>query len=110
MSRPASPAHKTGNWPADDEALTLRGALTIWFDPTMRRKAKSAGTRGRLHTCSNASVRTCPTMKLLFGMALRQAQSRATRPCARRNTSAGGSGVDGVATTAGAALKPRCTA
>ena len=35
MSRPAPPAYKTRNWPADNDALKRRGSLTIWFDPTM---------------------------------------------------------------------------
>jgi Transposase DDE domain len=34
--------------------------------------AAPTGRRGRQQTCSDAAIQTCPTMKVLFGMALRQ--------------------------------------
>lgn len=51
MSRPTPPTYKTRNWPSYNQALKRRGSLTIWFDP---------------------AIQTCLTMKVLFGMALRQ--------------------------------------
>ena len=42
MSIPTSPAYKTKNWPAYNEALKRRGSLTIWFDPAMTWEAASA--------------------------------------------------------------------
>ena len=72
MSRPIPPAYKTRNWPAYNEALKRRGSLTIWFDPEMNWEAAPTGKRGRQRTYSDAAVQTCLSMKVLFGMALRQ--------------------------------------
>jgi len=72
MSRPAPPAYKTRNWAAYNEALKRRGSLTIWFDPAMTWEAAPTGKRGRQSAYSVAAVQTCLTMKVLFGMALRQ--------------------------------------
>ncbi len=54
------------------EALKRRGSLTIWFDPAMTWDAAPTGKRGRLPDYSDAAIKTCLTMKVLFGMALRQ--------------------------------------
>jgi hypothetical protein len=72
MSRPTPPAYKTRNWPAYNEALKRRGSLTIWFDPAMTWGAAPRGKRGRQPDYSDAAIQTCLTMKVLFGMALRQ--------------------------------------
>src|SRR5690606_39616305 len=72
MSKPSSATYKTTNWPAYNDALKRRGSLTIWFDPEMRWGAAPTGKRGRQQTYSDAAVQTCLTMKVLFGMALRQ--------------------------------------
>ncbi len=72
MSRPTPPTYKTKNWPAYNEALKRRGSLTIWFDPSMTWEAAPTGKRGRQHAYSDAAIQTCLTMKVLFGMALRQ--------------------------------------
>ena len=72
MSRPTPPAYRTRNWPAYNEALKRRGSLTIWFDPTMTWEAAPTGKRGRQPDYSDAAIQTCLTMKVLFGMALRQ--------------------------------------
>ena len=72
MSRPNPPAYKTKNWPAYNEALKQRGSLTIWFDPEMVWRPPPSGKRGRQQSYSDAAIQTCLTMKVLFGMALRQ--------------------------------------
>ena len=72
MSRPTPPTYKTKNWPAYNEALKRRGSLTIWFDPEMTWDAVPTGRRGRQQTYSDAAIQTCLSMKVLFGMALRQ--------------------------------------
>ena len=72
MSRPTSPTCKTRNWPAYNKALKRRGSLTIWFDPTMTWEAAPTGKRGRQPDDSDGAIQTCLTMKVLFGMALRQ--------------------------------------
>ncbi len=72
MSRPIPPSYKTKNWPAYNEALKQRGSLTIWFDPDMAWVPPPTGKRGRQPQYSDAAIQTCLTMKVLFGMALRQ--------------------------------------
>ena len=59
MSRPSLLTYKTRNWPAYHEALTRRGSLTIWFDPSMTWEAAPTGNRGRLPDDSDAAVETC---------------------------------------------------
>ncbi len=72
MSRPTPPTYKTRNWPACNEALRRRGPLTIWFDPEMTWEATSTGKRGRQLVYSDTAIQTCLTMKVLFGLPLRQ--------------------------------------
>ena len=72
MSRPNTPTYRTLNWPAYNKALKGRGSLTVWFDPDMAWAAQPTGKRGRHPLYSDAAVQTCLTMKVLFGMALRQ--------------------------------------
>jgi hypothetical protein len=72
MSRPKPPSYKTKNWPCYNEALKQRGSLTIWFDPDMVWVPLATGKRGRRPQYSDAAIQTCPTMKVLFGMPLRQ--------------------------------------
>ena len=72
MSRPIPPTYKTNNWRAYNEALKRRGSLTIWFDPEMTWEATPTGKRGRQPRYSDAAIQICLTMKVLFGMALRQ--------------------------------------
>jgi len=72
MSKPTAPTYKTTNWTAYNEALKRRGSLTIWFDPEMNWGATPSGKRGRSRTFSDTAIQTCLTMKVLFGMALRQ--------------------------------------
>ena len=72
MSRPTPPTYRTRNWLAYNEALKRRGSLTIWFDPEMSWDAVPTGRRGRQQTYSDSAIQTCLSMKVLFGMALRQ--------------------------------------
>jgi hypothetical protein len=72
LSRPNTPTYRTLNWPAYNKALKRRGSLTVWFDPDMVLAAQPTGKRGRQPVYSDAAVQTCLTMKVLFGMALRQ--------------------------------------
>lgn len=73
MSRPIPPTYKTSNGPAYNEALKRRGSLTIWFDSEMSWDAVPTARRDRQRTYSDAAIQTCLSMKLLFGMDLRQA-------------------------------------
>ena len=71
--RRAKPAtYKLLDWPAYNAALKRRGLLTIWFDPDMAWAAQPTGRRGRQPVYSDAAIQTCLTLKVLFGMALRQ--------------------------------------
>jgi len=72
MSKPIVPTYKTTNWTSYNEALNRRGSLTIWFDPEMNWGARPSGKRGRSRTFIDTAIQTCLTMKVLFGMALRQ--------------------------------------
>jgi transposase len=77
--------YKIRNWPACNEALKRRGSLTIrwptgdclqspqgWFDPGMGWEAEPTGKGGGQQSYSDAAIQTCLSMKVLFGMALRQ--------------------------------------
>ena len=75
MSRPTPPVYKSRNLPTYNEAHERRALLSIWFDPVMTWEATPIGKRGRLPEYSDAAIQTCLTMKVLFGMALRQTTS-----------------------------------
>jgi len=70
--QPSPTTYRTLNWKSYNDALRRRGSLTIWFDPAMTWEAAPSGKRGRQQTYSDAAIQTCLTMKVLFGMALRQ--------------------------------------
>jgi len=72
MSKPIPPTYKTTNWAEYNAALKRRGSLTIWFDPDMAWEAAPSGKRGRQQAYSDAAIQTCLTLKVVFGMALRQ--------------------------------------
>jgi len=72
MSKPIPPTYKTTNWAEYNAALKRRGSLTIWFDPQMAWQAAPSGKRGRQQAYSDAAIQTCLTLKVVFGMALRQ--------------------------------------
>ncbi len=73
MSKPPSPIYRTTNWPSYNAALKQRGSLTVWFDPAMVWNGLPTGRRGRKPDYSDVAIQTCLTLKVLFGMALRQA-------------------------------------
>ena len=72
MSSWAPTRYKTTNWSSYNEALKPRGSLTIWFDPSMIWTPPPTGKRGRRCQFSDAAIQTCLTLKVLFGMPLRQ--------------------------------------
>ena len=73
MSGRATTTYKTKSWSEYDQALRSRGSLAIWFDPEMCWTPPPSGKRGRQPSYSDAAIQTCLTLKVLFGMALRQA-------------------------------------
>lgn len=72
MSKRTSPTYTTMNWPAYNEAPKQRGPPTVWFDSEISWNAAPPGKRGRRQSYSDSVIQTCLTMKVLFGMALRQ--------------------------------------
>lgn len=75
MSKPAKQKYKTTNWATYNRALRARGSLTVWLDREMAwQAAPTSGKPGRSATYSDAAVQCCLTMKVLFGLALRQTQ------------------------------------
>lgn len=72
MSSWAPTRYKTTNWSSYNDSLRQRGSLAIWFDPEMIWTPPPTGRRGRQCKFSDAAIQTCLTMKVLFGMPLRQ--------------------------------------
>ncbi|WIY23874.1 IS5 family transposase [Parasedimentitalea psychrophila] len=72
MSSWAPETYKTKNWPIYNRALKQRGSLSIWFDADMLWEAKPSGKRGRQQAYSDAAIQACLTIKVLFGLPLRQ--------------------------------------
>jgi len=64
--------YTTSNWSTYNNALKRRGSLAIWFDPDMIWTLLRCGKRGRQQQFSDAAIQICLTMKVLFGMRLRQ--------------------------------------
>jgi hypothetical protein len=72
MSRPNTLSYQTLNWPECNKALKRRNVLTIRFDPDMTWAAKPTSNIGRQSVYIDPAIQTGLTMKVLFGMALRQ--------------------------------------
>jgi len=72
MSSWTPTTYKTKNWSDYNNALKQRGSLSIWFDAGMAWEAKPSGHRGRQQAYSDAAIQTCLTLKVLFGLPLRQ--------------------------------------
>lgn len=64
--------YKTRNWAEYNLSLKKRGSLSIWFDPEMAWEAAPSGRRGRQQAYSDAAIKACLTLKVLFGLPLRQ--------------------------------------
>lgn len=64
--------YKTTNWSSYNDALRQRGSLSFWFDPEMVWTPPPSGRRGRQQCFNDAAIHTCLTLKVLFGMPLRQ--------------------------------------
>lgn len=64
--------HKTKNWPSYTTALKHLGSLSICFDLEMIWRLPTTGRLGRQCQFSDAAIQACLTLKVLFGMPLRQ--------------------------------------
>ena len=72
MSSWAPTTYKTRNWAEYNHSLKQRGSLSIWFDLEMVWEAASSGRRGHQQAYSDAAIQACLTLKVLFGLPLRQ--------------------------------------
>ena len=72
LSKPAPVHYRTTNWSEYNKALRRRGSLLVWFDPQMEWCEPRRGRPGRPQTFSDAAIQFCLSIKVLFGLALRQ--------------------------------------
>jgi IS5 family transposase len=72
MSKRFPSRYRTTNWPDYNEALRRRGSLLVWLDREMEWSAPKRGRPGRPETYSDAAIQFCLSIKVLFGLALRQ--------------------------------------
>ena len=72
MPKPATPKYRTTNWSEYNAALKRRGSREIWFDPGMAWLATADSRPGRPKRFSDSAIELCLTLKVLFGLALRQ--------------------------------------
>ena len=72
MSKPTPARYRTTNWSEYNAALRRRGSLLVWFDREMSWSAPKRGRPGRPETFSDAAIQFCLSIKVLFGLALRQ--------------------------------------
>ena len=72
MSSWTPTTYKARNWKAYNLSLKQRGSLSIWFDPAMTWEAAPSGRRGRRQSYSGTAIQACLTLKVLFGLPLRQ--------------------------------------
>jgi hypothetical protein len=73
MSKPSPARYRTTNWPDYNASLRQRGSLLVWLDREMEWSAPKLGRPGRPQTFSDAAIQFCLSIKVLFGLALRQA-------------------------------------
>ena len=73
MSKSCSALYRTTNWSEYNAALRRRGSLLVWLDRQMEWLAPKRGRPGRPETFSDTAVQFCLSIKVLFGLALRQA-------------------------------------
>jgi hypothetical protein len=73
MSEPIPARCRTTNWSEYNAALRRRGSLLVWLDREMEWLASPSGRPGRPQTFSDAAIQFCLSIKVLFGLALRQA-------------------------------------
>ena len=72
MPKPSAPRYRTTNWSSYNAALKQRGSLSIWFDRDLDWCAARTGKRGHPETFSDQAIQACLTLKVLFGLPLRQ--------------------------------------
>lgn len=58
------------NWPRYDRALARRGDMTVWISPEVVAAWRGEGRRA----CSDAAIAAALTVRIVFGLALRQTE------------------------------------
>ncbi len=76
MSKPVPTRSRTTNWSAYNAGLRRRGSLLVWLDREMEWLASPSSRPGRPETFSDAAIQFCLSLKVLFGLALRQRERR----------------------------------
>lgn len=66
------PLFRTTNWSSDSLSLKRRGSLMMWFDPETAWFAAPSGEAGHPERFSAATLQFCLSIKMLFGLPLRQ--------------------------------------
>ena len=80
MNSRVHPRYKTryrvGNWPEYERALVRRGDITLWLSPnaTDAWTPAPSGRRGAQRKFSDLAIETALTLRLVFGLPLRQAE------------------------------------
>ena len=80
MQSKVHPTYKTqyrvANWPAYNQALVRRGAVTVWVssDAIAAWTASRSGRRGGQRRCSDLAIETALTLRLLSHLPLRQVE------------------------------------
>jgi len=72
MSKRKPARYRTTNWSDYNAALRKRGSLLIWLDKKMAWHAPHEGRPGRPPVFSDAAIRFCLSIKVLFKLPLRQ--------------------------------------
>ena len=72
MSKPRPARYRTTNWSDYNKVLRRRGSLLVWLDREMEWLGTPSGGPGRPQTFSDAAIQFCLSIKVLFGLALRQ--------------------------------------
>ena len=72
MSKPTPARYGATNWSEDNAARRRRGSLLVWLDREMGWLAPAGRRPGRPQTFSDAAIQFCLSIKVLFGLALRQ--------------------------------------
>ncbi|MEM8550733.1 MAG: transposase, partial [Verrucomicrobiota bacterium] len=72
MPKPSSPRYRTTNWSSYNQSLRKPGSLLVWFDRDITWLAERTEKRGRPETFSDAAIQFCLSVKVLFGLPLRQ--------------------------------------
>jgi len=73
MSSWTATTYKTKNWAAYNRTLKQCGSLSLCFDAATDWGVAPLGKQGRQQASSDMAIKACHTIKVLFGLPLRQA-------------------------------------